>query len=549
MKKKFYLALIITGFSLYFFSLFGEFLWDDEEQIVNNEIVHSIGNIFKLFKGSTFNTGGNNSLQGIYYKPILNVSYSLLYSIFGAESFFFHLFQVSLHILNSILILKIFNFIFKERVKINNKICIYSSFIISLIFLTHPINVESVAYISALQETLFLFWGALGFYLLLIRKSKRFTNLSEYLYLAIISVCLLMGILSKESGILFIIITGIYSIIFESKSYSIKLILSLFITFLVYLFMRFIIAGVALNSSEGLSPIMRVDLSSRLICIPKIIFLYFKTYLYPKDLFISHHWLVDTMNFKEFYLPLIVLLTGLIALSLVGILLYRKTRDIWRIYIFFLLWLVIGLALHIQIIPLDMTFADRWFYFPQIGLLGILFCMFYVVYKKYITRDKYNKTILYSILILISFLSVRTFNRTLDWSNGYTLYQNDIKLNPDAYDLTNNIGVESFRQGELDEAGKYFLRSTELAPYWWTNWNNLGVIYEREGNLEEAGKLYRKSIKNGDYFLAYENLASILYKQERYEELRKFLEEDALLKFPYNRKLNLIYFQLKEQDN
>jgi len=542
MSKKFLWTLIIIGFSVYFISLFGQFLWDDEEQIVNNQIVHTIGNILSLFSGSTFNTGGKNTLHGIYYKPFLSTCYSIIYSLFGGKPFYFHLFQVSLHIVNSIFIYLILNFLFSEKLSIKKTLSEYSSFLLSIIFLVHPINTESVAYISALQDVLYFFWGILGLTLVIF---KDLIKIKDHYYYLVISLCLLFSLLSKESGVLFFFIVLIYTFIYQKKNLR-MLCISIMSVFGIYLFLRLIIAKIPINGSEGISPIMRIGICERLLCIPKIIFFYIKTYFYPGDLMIAQHWVVNDLNFKDFYLPLIICISLFTLITLFAYILYRKDKKLWKLYLFFVLWFMIGLALHIQIFPLDMTVADRWFYFPQVGLLGVIFTIVYYFYKRRIEELNFKMILFATILAISTILSIRTFSRTLDWSSGFTLYKNDIEINPEAFDLTNNLGVEYFRKDEIDEAQEYFYKSTEIAPYWWTNWNNLGVVYENKGDLEKAEKYYRKSIGNGDYFLAYENLAGILYKQEKYGELKEFLEKDALLKFPYNRNLNLIYIEIEK---
>jgi len=156
------------------------------------------------------------------------------------------------------------------------------------------------------------------------------------------------------------------------------------------------------------------------------------------------------------------------------------------------------MGLHLQIFPLDMALAERWFYFPIAGLLGLVL----------ISGSQFNlfnqKKLLYFFVILIIFaLSIRTFIRTFDWRNGLTLFSHDIKLSGKSFNLENNLGVGLFRTGRVEEAAIHFENSTKLAPYWWTNWNNLGAVAEAEGDLESAEKHYKKAIGNGKYYLAY----------------------------------------------
>ena len=196
--------------------------------------------------------------------------------------------------------------------------------------------------------------------------------------------------------------------------------------------------------------------------------------------------------------------------------------------------------MHLQLVSLDMTVADRWFYFPMIGLLGMIGTM--------LSFWQGRMTIYISIIIICLF-SIRSYIRTLDWKNGLTLFSKDIKIVSGSFDLENNLGVELFRAGDYKNAKIHFENSTKIAPFWWTNWNNLGAIYEREKNYQVAAEYYQKAINNGQYYLAYENLAKILVlhgnDQKKTEE---FLQNTVRL-FPRNQNLLLInaYFQEKNK--
>jgi len=181
-----------------------------------------------------------------------------------------------------------------------------------------------------------------------------------------------------------------------------------------------------------------------------------------------------------------------------------------------------------------MTVAERWFYFPIIGIFGMIATIFTKMKVKKESGKLFLTFILGAILIL---LTGRTIIRNQNWKNGLTLYTNDIQLNPEAFDLQNNYGVELFRSGKKDEAKIHFENSIALAPNWTTNYSNLGVIYERLGDEEEAEKLYKKTLENGDYYLAVENLASLYFRQKKYSEVITFCEEQIKYR-PYNLKLN-----------
>jgi len=552
-RKSIYIIIII-GFCLYFYSLFGKFLWDDEEQIVNNSDIHSISNIPKFFFGSTFNTGGAGTLAGIYYKPLLITLFSVIYSIFGNNSFFFHIFQLSLHIINSICIFLVFNYFFNKiiikEIKYLKRFGIWISFFGAILFLVHPINVESVVYISASQEVLFFTFGIMSFMFLILNKENIKVFNVEFNSYLLSGIFVLFAFLSKETGILFFIINIMYIFVFQKDRFK-KFIYYFISTLSIYIILRFFIARIGLRG-KGITPIMQLSFFERLINIPKVIFFYFKTFFYPRYLLISQNWIVEKINMKDFYIPFIIIITIFSILIYMIFYFYRNklfNKCFRKLYTFFLIWFIVGIGLHIQIIPLDMTVADRWFYFPIVGLIFILILITSFLIYKFRNVIKNIEIISFIIItFLLTIFSCRTLLRTFDWSNGLTLYQNDIKYNKNAYDLENNYGVELIRKNKVEDAKFHFEKSTKLKSDWWVNWNNLGVCYEREDDYEKALEYYKKSMQNADYYLAYENYTGLLINLKRNEEAKKFLEEEALVKFPYNNNLSNMYLFLDKND-
>src|ERR1700748_522539 len=92
------LALAVFGYSIQF-----GFVLDDESQIVKNSIIHSISNIPAAFSGSTMDALGAKRMGGIYYKPMMTVSYILLWAM-SHDGWVFHIYQMLIHVINSFLI-------------------------------------------------------------------------------------------------------------------------------------------------------------------------------------------------------------------------------------------------------------------------------------------------------------------------------------------------------------------------------------------------------------------------------------------------------------
>jgi tetratricopeptide (TPR) repeat protein len=157
----------------------------------------------------------------------------------------------------------------------------------------------------------------------------------------------------------------------------------------------------------------------------------------------------------------------------------KKDKSDKKAFIFFCLWLFVGLALHLQILPLDATVADRWFYFPIIGMLGII-----GIFGKVIDVKRKGIWILSSIII-ISLLCMRTFVRTFDYRDEFTLVRHDIKISQENYNLENGLAGELIKLGEYKEAEIHALASIKQNPAW-NNYSNLGVIYLKLKEYEKA---------------------------------------------------------------
>lgn len=527
-KKNYVYLLIVVGFIVFFNSLFNGFVWDDEEQVLNNGLVHSIANLPSFFTGSTFNTGGSGELAGMYYKPIMSSAFALIYTIFGANAFFFHFFQVTIHIINSIFVFLFLRYFFANKI----------SFLLALIFLVHPINIETAVYISALQDTLYFFFGMLA---LLYTRGKNW----KITQIIAIQIFLLLSILSKETGFLFIPLIFLFCYLFERKNLIAFFVLGI-LTTAIYSFLRFIVSGIGFIST-GPSPIMMTGIYERITNIPEIVFYYIRTFLFPKDLAIAQHWIIPEINLDKFYLPLILIIIFFSFIIFFGAI-YKQKEKFSKPFILFFAWIILGLGLHLQMFPLDMTVADRWFYFPMVGFLGVMAIIIHQVKVNY----RYLKIILTGILIAIFIIfSIRTIIRNSNWKNGLTLYSHDINISRNAFDLENNFGVELYRAGRLDEAMIHFEASTKLAPNWWTNWNNLGAILEQKNDLERAKNYYQKAVNNGQYYLAYENLAKFYLHYDTPETAKAFAEQSLKI-LPNNSTLWFVLaiseYRLKDMD-
>ena len=448
------LLFIIIGGIIYINSLLNGFVLDDIGQLVENPKIYSIKNIFDFFTGGTVFTNYSDKLLGFYYKPLLLTTFTIITSISGnTNAIVLHLLQLILHISNSLMLFYLFRKFFNKNLAL----------ILSLIFLVHPINSESVLYISGIQDTLFMFFGLSALISYIYSK--------QTIYLRYLSpVLLLLSFLSKETGILFLIAIFFYIIIFEKKNRFIKT-LPYLMSFVIYITMRFSVMGIKFTESK-MSPISQLDFIERVTNIPSLIFFYVERLFIPIRLVSSYNEIIKELTFNNFVLPLGIISLIIGFLIFYGIYLFTFKKENKLIYLYFLILVVCGLLLHIQIIPLDMSASERWFYFPFIGLLGITGVM---ISNIKIKSRKIKDAIYISLIIILVILSIRTIMRTFDYRNNITITTHDLKIT-NSYFLYSHLGIEYIKIGDLEGGKNELEKSIELFPYSLNNYSNLCTV-------------------------------------------------------------------------
>jgi len=466
-NKKAIIFIIIIGLTVFFNSLFNGFVGDDKSYVINYVPLHSI-NLAVLFGTNIFNIGGQ-------YRPLPAVYFAVLYALFNNNAFFYHLSQLILHIICTLLIFKFFRKFLSLAV----------AFSASIVFLIHPINVESVVYIAQTLSPLFVVFGLIALFI----TTKKKLLLKDYLAIFLL---LLTSILNKETGVLFFAVIIIYRFLFVGDSIK-KLFLTFCAVVMAYLPIRFFIGHVGF-STRLLPPIGNLTILGRIIQMPAIVAYYLKTFFFPVSLAMSQQWIVP-LGFNTFYLPLLLEILLITVLIFYGRYLYKKNKQFFKPFLFFSAWFGLGLLMHMQIFPLDATVVDRWFYFPLIGLLGLIA----VIYESLPLKITKFKTIWVILaVVVISSLSLRTIIRNTNWIDPVTLFNHDIKIS-DNYDIEEALGVEYSQRGEPVLAALHFQRSVALRPYE-GNWHNLGVMYAV--SLDQIGKAkeaFRMALQAKDY--------------------------------------------------
>jgi tetratricopeptide (TPR) repeat protein len=295
-------------------------------------------------------------------------------------------------------------------------------------------------------------------------------------------------------------------------------------------------------SQSSIALIRHADLGERMIHIPLIVWTYLKTFFFPVRLISSQFWYIEKINFSNFYLPLVFDTLFFSGVIYGGFYLYKKNNSVekklFNHYLFFFIWFILGLGLHIQLYPLDMTVAERWFYFPSIGLIGMG-----IVFSSQITWKSFiQKRIIISVLVIVVvLLALRTHLRNYDWKDAVILYTKDLQGIQGNYILENALATEFISLGEYKRAKPYVLSSVKTQPFF-ANLNNLAIIYVEEGNINLAKKTLIEALKDQKNFYVYENYANFLLVYDTPQQTKIFTEY-ALKSISNNARLLIVFAQ------
>jgi tetratricopeptide (TPR) repeat protein len=226
----------------------------------------------------------------------------------------------------------------------------------------------------------------------------------------------------------------------------------------------------------------------------RALFFYLQKLLIPVNLSAVYVFPVKS----NFLLPIDYYIYSFFILIFFSILIkFRKNKNIILGAGLFLLTISINLPL---ISLRSVIFADRYAYFPFLGLFLIIGTSYQTFVEKY--YDNYKKYI-YAVFLLIVILglilSVETWNVNKKWENDLTLTTDIINKNPEVpliAKMYRKRGNYYFDHQMIVEAIKDYSKAIEINPYDIDSYVHRAFSYLKLNKLEEALPDLNKSIEN-----------------------------------------------------
>jgi len=468
-------TIFFLTLGVYWNSLHGDFIWDDRGLILNS--TGYLGNWKNLFLVFTEPFFGKTP----FYRPFLIISLILDYQLWDLHSFGFHFTNLLLHVLNAFLVYLLVGILFKHR---------GIAFCASLLFATHPIQTEAVAWISGRNDVLLAFFSllALIFYL----RGEGLTGIKRVG--AFIGFMTSYGcvLLTKESGIVLPLLMVIcdysrpsnvpYPVSRRRKTY-----LTIIVVSLLYVYLR-----AHILHAVGVGRIGE-DFIPRLLRVFIIYAYYFKMLLFPLHQ-TGNPFIPYFVSFKD---PLFI--SSLISCTLVLFIIticWRHLREIS----FLILWMVITLLPVSGIIPLTDPALEHRAYFATLGFCTII----PLLIVKGLSKSTYG--ILFKrahlllllgvgpLLIILIVYSAKTAVRNRVWRGESTFWLTTIEESPFSVAAHNNLGLVYVRQGQYRSAIEEFEKALSLNSV--INAASIHQKLSEEGVIvNNLGRLYYQLLK------------------------------------------------------
>lgn len=482
------LGILIIATLAFLPSLGNDFVnWDDSVFLTSNPFIKSITpeNLGQVFL---------KPLNGRFY-PLSLFSFMIEYRFFALNPFIFHLDNLVMHLVNVTLVFFILRLL-------NLKPPVY--LLATLLFAVHPLQVESVAWISSRKDVLFaaFYLSAILCYL----KSQPSYPRHRLAYF-IMYAFFFLAMLSKPMAVTFPLVILLIEYYRKQKLSGKDFLNILPVSILGLLFCVLTLAAARVDKAfagSHLFPLMdRFFLSNYFIWtfLKKILVPYPLSCIYP---------IPDKTN--NFFPPEIYVVSLLIIpIILMGIWSRRSRVPV--------LYTLVTLFPVLHLIEINTSlFYERFTYLPSIGIFLLMAGGIERVFA--LLEFSKIRTAVFGVLgLMIMTLCLLTAQRCLVWKNSEVLWTDVIRqfpLTPNAYI---NRADHYVRIGNYELAMTDLNRAIKVSPEYAAAYYSRGVLHQFSKNYNKAVEDYSKAIAyKPDYFEAYNNRGN-LYSESGNSEL------------------------------
>jgi tetratricopeptide (TPR) repeat protein len=500
------LVLVVVSFAN---GIGGKFIYDDEKQIAANPLIQDASLLGKALTSDVWAfTGDEAKAQSNYWRPVFVGWLSLQYRLFGLNTAPWHIANIALHLLATVLAFFVVRGIGAEP---------DAAAIGTWIFAAHPAHVESITWISGSPDPMvasFLF----GAYLCALggrgKRSPVLAVLGPALFAA--------ALLCKEIAIVFPGIVFLTALSLEGRARAaVRACAPCLAVAAVYFALRIGIIGMRHIVAQE-----QLGLTGVVLSAPEVLAFYLRHALWPVGLGPTYPLRpvsVTDVGAANFVIPLVI-----VAAACYGAYLLARRS---RLYALGLVWFFLPLAPVFDVrsfIPEDFV-HDRYLYLPLFGvatIAGVAAAELWARARR--SGSVGNAPAMWAIgapIAVALMLLTRAYNTA--WLDNIAMWESGIRSNPDgafphaqlaeAYRKANRLaearteaeralqlnpamtnahiilGAVAVRENKLDEAERHLNLVLSEYPNMGQALDQLALTYQREGKIEQAIEVFERA--------------------------------------------------------
>jgi tetratricopeptide (TPR) repeat protein len=417
------------------------------------------------------------------------------HKLWGDAALGYHLVNVVLHALSAFLLARILR-----------QLKIPGAWLAAALFALYPIEVESVAWVSELKNTLSgaFYLGAALVYLAYDRD-RRGRNYAIALGL------FALGLMSKT---VIATLPGALLVVFwwqRGRLWWKRDALPLIPFLIVGMAAGLLTAWVERKFLHAEGAEFHFSFVERCLIAGRDIWFYLGKLIWPVDLaFFYPRWQVSQKAGWPYLFPAAIWL-------LLGVLAWRRWRGAMAALLFFIITLFPALGFF-NVYPFRYSFvADHFQYLASMGPLTLVAAGITTAPSLLPKSKPFLLPAVCAALLLL--LGTLTRKQCRLYQNADRLWQETYRLNPDCWMAHNYAGFKCLQRGQLDEGMAQFHKALEINPQCADVQDNLGIALMRKGRADEAMVHFQKAleIKPG-YADAYYNLGAAMVQKGRADQ-------------------------------
>ncbi len=493
------IALLIVTLTAYSPAWNGKPIWDDDVHLTRPDL-RSLNGLAQIWThlGSTQQ-----------YYPVVHTVFWAEHRIWGDTPLYYHLANILLHVVAALLL-----------VGILKQLRVPGPWFAGAIFALHPVQVESVAWMSELKNTL-----SAVFFLSAVYVYLRFDRTRERGAYAAAFALFLLGLCSKS---VIAILPAIILVVLWWKRGKLSWkgdVLPLAPFFALGISAGLFTAWVERSVIGAEGKTFDLSLIDRGLVAGRVFWFYLAKLFWPDELtFVYPRWQISPAVWWQWLFPIALIL----LLATLWIFRKRSRAPLAAVLLFLgMLFPVLGF---LNVYPFLYSFvADHFQYLACIGIITLTASGLTLLLD---LAPPFGRRLgIAAGLALLAVLAGLTWQQAHIYRDEETLWRVTISRNPDCWMAHNNLGDLFLKNGRLDEAILHYKETLAKRPDPEKAHYNLAAALVKAGKIDDAIQQYHTALElKPDYADAHYNLGGALVRNGQTDEAIKEYEKTLELR-------------------